>query len=276
MRARAAIVTFLVAASCGPVARAGLPGAGRAAGAAPAVARLTAVRAAAHPGYDRLVFQFAGPVPATHSVAWVPRVVQDPSGRPVALRGRAFLRLVFRPATAHTPTGAPTYRGTLPSRFDLPVLASAARAGDFENVLSFGVGLWQRSPVHVRTLARPSRVVVDVQAPTTPPGRVTALDNGRVVFLRVGERTTVALRTCVSCGDAWRVAQAPQGSVVRIVSSSVVPLPHAPGVVGFPFESRWSLRATGLGRTRLALVERPPQRGAPPLRRFVVRFRVGR
>lgn len=240
----------------------------------PAVPRLTAVRAAAHPGYDRLVFQFAGALPAVHSVSWVPRVVEDPSGRPLSLGGRAFLRVLFRPATAHTSAGTRTYPGALSTRFDLPVLRSVVQAGDFENVLSFGVGLWQRTSLHVFTLPAPPRLVIDMSVAPGAPQRLSELDNGRLVYLRVGQQTTIALRTCVSCGNSWRVVRSPNATVVRIAASSVVPLPHAPGTVGFPSESRWVLRGSGAGSTSLELDERPPQRGAAPLVRYVLRFRV--
>ena len=39
------------------------------------------------------------------------------------------------------------------------------KAGDFESVLSFGVGLAKAEPFRMYTLTNPSRVVIDVQAP---------------------------------------------------------------------------------------------------------------
>lgn len=280
MRARVAALALSVATGVGALASALAPasGAARATGAerlaAPAVPRLAAVRVAAHRGYDRIVFEFAGSLPAVHSVAPVARVTADPSGRPLALGGRAFLRVVFRQATAHTAAGARTYAGALPGRVDLPVVRSVVQAGDFENVLSFGVGLWEHTSTHVFVLEAPPRLVVDVRTPATAPTRLTELDAGRLVYLTRGERTTVALRTCTSCGYSWRVARAPAGTVARIVSTSVVPLPHDPGVVGAPYESRWVLRAVGDGRTALELDETPPQRGAAPVARYVLRFDV--
>lgn len=238
--------------------------------------QLSGLRAAAHPGYDRLVFQFTGPIPAVRRVAWVPRVTEDPSGRPVALGGRAFLRVSFQPATAHTPAGSATYAGRLPTTFDLPVLRSVRMAGDFEHVLSFGIGLWQRTRLHVFTLSTPSRLVIDMTVPSGGPGRLDAIDDHRLVYLDVGDAVRVALRTCVSCGESWRILQAPSPRVVRIEAATVVPLPHPPGIVGFPYESRWTLRATGAGCTSLQIDELPPQRGAPPLSRYVLRFVVSR
>ena len=54
--------------------------AGAAAGAtAPIVPTLTQISATHHPGFDRLVFQFSGPVPAQHSARYVSQVIGDAS-----------------------------------------------------------------------------------------------------------------------------------------------------------------------------------------------------
>jgi hypothetical protein len=39
------------------------------------------------------------------------------------------------------------------------------RAGDFESVFSYGIALAKRTPFHVSTLTRPSRVVIDIDTP---------------------------------------------------------------------------------------------------------------
>lgn len=238
------------------------------------VPTLTAVRAARHAGYDRLVFQFAGSLPARHALSWVPRVIEDASGRPMAVRGRAFVRVVFSPARAHGVTGAPTYTRRLPGLADFPVLAAVVPAGDFENVVSFGVGLWQRTALHVFVLAAPPRLVIDASVPAAAPQRLGSIDAGRLVSLRVGQQSTIALRTCVPCGNSWRIAGAPRAAVLRVVSSSVVALPHAPGTVGFPSETRWLVRATGAGTTTLVLEEMPPGSGGAPIQRYLLRFAV--
>lgn len=239
---------------------------------APTVPQLSAVRAAAHPGFDRLVFQFNGPVPA-YALHWVPTVTQDPSGLPVPLGGKAFLHVVFPSATAHTATGQPTYAGTLPTRFDLPVLRSVRTAGDFENVLSFGVGVWQKTALHAYTLTAPSRLVIDIAVPSGP-GPLSELDNGRLVYLHVGQHAFVQLRTCVSCGYTWRIASAPSPLMLRPQWSNVVPLPHPAGMVGFPYESQWMMLAVGPGYTTLWLYEYPPQPGAAPVARYLLRFTI--
>lgn len=125
---------------------------------------LVAVRAAHHPGFDRLVLQFAGGLPSQRSVSYVPRVTADPSGLPVRLAGNAFLQITLSPATNHTESGKAGYPVTRQA-FALPQIIEVAQAGDFEAVLSFGVGLSKRTHVRVTTLRRPSRVVVDISTP---------------------------------------------------------------------------------------------------------------
>lgn len=274
MRAALLKVVLAVGLNAGLLAAPAVAAASGPAAVASPVPTLTAVRAARHAGYDRLVFQFAGSLPARHVLSWVPQVVQDASGRPMAVRGRAFVRVVFDPARAHNATGAPTYTRRLPGLADFPVLAAVVPAGDFENVVSFGLGLWQRTALHVFVLAAPPRLVIDARVPSAPPPRLGSVDAGRLVPLRVGQQTTIALRTCVPCGDSWRVASAPRAAVLRIVSSSVVALPHAPGTVGFPSETRWRVRATGAGTATLVLEEMPPGTPAAPIQRYVLRFAV--
>jgi predicted secreted protein len=147
-------------------------------------------------------------------------------------------------------------------------------AGEFESVLSFGVGFWQKVPQHVFTLASPPRVVIDATIPPTVPSRLSEADNGRLAYLKVGESVTVALKTCVSCGDSWHASALPNPGIVQFLGPMVVPLPHPNGVVGFPYETRWAVKATGRGFTALRLYETGPQRGAPPVAPYVVRFVV--
>ena len=140
-----------------------LPLAAPAAGAAaPAVPTLVGIRAAHHPTFDRVVFDFAGGLPASRQVAYVSSLVGDASGLPVPIAGRAILRVRFSPANAHDSAG----RSTAPSRvaFALPNVMTVVRSGDFEAVTTYGIGLASRQAVHVFTLTNPSRVVVDIGA----------------------------------------------------------------------------------------------------------------
>jgi Sporulation and spore germination len=139
--------------------------AGAAAGAtAPVVPALTQVRAAHHLGYDRLVFQFSGGVPAQHSARYVSQVIADASGLPVNVAGSARLLVRFSPAAGHTEQGLVTY-GAARRTYALPGIIQVVNAGDFESVLSFGVGLARAEPFRMFTLTGPSRVVIDVRTP---------------------------------------------------------------------------------------------------------------
>jgi hypothetical protein len=125
---------------------------------------LSQITAAHHPGYDRLVFTFKGGVPSTHSVRYVSQVIGDPSGRPVNVAGSAKLLVRFSPANGHNDSGRVTY-GATSRTFALPGIIQVVAAGDFESVLSFGVGVARAEPVHVFTLTNPSRVVIDLRTP---------------------------------------------------------------------------------------------------------------
>ena len=129
--------------------------------AVPPVPTLVGIRAAHHPGFDRIVFDFTGGLPAGHKVRYVDRLIADASGLPVRIAGRAVLRVRFEPADAHDANG-PTVTGR--KTFALPNILTAVRAGDFEAVTSYGIGLAKRTRFHVFTLRDPDRVVVDIRA----------------------------------------------------------------------------------------------------------------
>jgi hypothetical protein len=128
---------------------------------------LRAIRAGRHAGFDRVVFEFEGPEPA-YDVRYVRRVVEDPSGRLLALGGDAKLLVVLRGATLNTtpqvgdPSAAESYGGPRRLQPDLQNVQEIAAAGDFEGVLSFGVGVADRTPFRVLSLTTPARVVIDV------------------------------------------------------------------------------------------------------------------
>jgi hypothetical protein len=164
---RRAVAGVLVVAASMLVAALGVNGSGgRAASPAATTAstpQLVDIRAAHHPGHDRVVFQFAGPLPSRRYVRYVDRLIGDPSGLPVRIAGRAILEATFSPAAAHNDTGT----ATAPERisFALPNVMTAVRSGDFEAVLSYGIGLARRTPFHTFTLTHPSRIVIDISTP---------------------------------------------------------------------------------------------------------------
>ena len=121
---------------------------------------LVDVRAGSHQGFDRVVFEFDGAVPE-HTVSYTDQLVEDGTGDPVSLSGSADLEVVFQGANAHEEDGSPTVS---PRRFspDLTAVKEIAQTGDFEAVVSYGIGVDQRRPIKVFTLSEPSRLVVDV------------------------------------------------------------------------------------------------------------------
>jgi hypothetical protein len=126
-------------------------------------AAVVAVRAGQHDCYDRLVLDVRGVTTlGTWQARYVGSVTEDPSGRPVALRGGAFLQISV---------GAT--QGYRSSRELAPVAGfrtfrQVASAGSFEGVSSIGLGVRARLPFRVLTMTGiPGstdgvRVVVDV------------------------------------------------------------------------------------------------------------------
>jgi hypothetical protein len=128
----------------------------------PAVPTLIGIRAAHHPTFDRIVFDFRGGLPASHTAGYVPQLIGDPSGLPVPIAGRAILEVRLEPANAHDDAGNVTAPGRI--AFGLPNIVTAVRAGDFEAVTTYGIGLAKRQPFRLFTLSKPDRVVIDVDA----------------------------------------------------------------------------------------------------------------
>jgi hypothetical protein len=146
---------------------------------------LVAVRAGRHAGFDRVVFEFRGPIPATRQVRWVDQLVQDGSGEPVPVAGGADLEVVFQGANAHDDRGRPT---VLPRRFSpgFTALKEVAQVGDFEAVVAYGLGVDLKRPLEVSTLSGPSRLVVDIQTgaggdATGDPAGAGTTDGGGVL-----------------------------------------------------------------------------------------------
>jgi hypothetical protein len=135
-------------------------------------ALLSNVRAGRQSCYDRLVLDVRGPAhTASWRVRYVSQVVQDPSGRPVPLRGGAFLQIGVG-ASDHTDAGVPTYRPA--NRRDLVdvggfrTFRQVAWAGSWEGISQIGLGVRARLPFRVFALPgipgspNGTRVVVDV------------------------------------------------------------------------------------------------------------------
>ena len=126
----------------------------------PRIAQLVAVRAAAHDGFDRVVWQFDGPLPERTVVQRGTALHADGSGHRIPIAGRSVLTLSMIGASAHDDAG----RSTAPDHL-VPGLSNVVEvkgSGDFEAVVSYGVGLVTDRPYRLFRLTRPSRVVLDV------------------------------------------------------------------------------------------------------------------
>jgi hypothetical protein len=123
----------------------------------PPLRSVTAVRAGAHPGYDRFVMQFDGAVP-TYTVQ--PRssatFTSDPGGASVTLAGAAGVQVTLHGAASSAGMPASLEAG-------LSTLKQARRVGDFEGVVTWALGVSRSTCLRVFTLANPSRLVVDVR-----------------------------------------------------------------------------------------------------------------
>ena len=128
---------------------------------------LQAIRTAHHPTYDRLVLEFDRPVTG-YVVGYVDEIREDASDRLVTLKGGAFLRVVVQSATTdnafqlgvgdkHVKYAGP--RTITPAH---PQLQQVTISGDFEAVLSLGVGVTKKAGFNVELLDNPTRLVVDV------------------------------------------------------------------------------------------------------------------
>ncbi|HEV2918271.1 MAG TPA: hypothetical protein VG673_03370 [Actinomycetota bacterium] len=155
---------------------------------------LVDVRAGRHPGFDRVVFEFQGAVPE-HHVRYVDQLVEDGSGAPVSVAGSADLEVVFQGANAHEEDGTPSVS---PRRFSpgLTAVKEVAQIGDFEAVVSYGIGLDRRRPLTVSTLSGPSRLVIDVSTAATGGPAGAGDDSGSLPF--TGSRTRTLLITALA------------------------------------------------------------------------------
>jgi hypothetical protein len=168
------LAAIVVAAVAAPASAASFSTAPRVKERAVSSSRLVAVRTGRHAGFDRAVFELNGALPG-YRIQYVPKVVQDGSGLPVALAGKAFVQVVLTPTNAHLDSGAPSWPG--PKRFStgFPALTQVAFAGDFEGYVTFGLGIAQRSGFRVTELRNPARIVVDVAHPAQAGGTATAV-----------------------------------------------------------------------------------------------------
>jgi len=139
----------------------------KAGGVSGASGTVTDIRFAHHDGYDRLVIGFAtaNSMPqyqlTRQSSATFAR---DASSQPVTLEGSAGIRAVLQ--------NSDVTNGVLTdAKPRLPEIREIANIGNFERVVSYGVGLKTAACYRVLELSGPTRLVIDVQ---TPPDAVAS------------------------------------------------------------------------------------------------------
>jgi hypothetical protein len=100
-------------------------------------------------------------------IRYVPLVHADPSDLVVPLQGNAFLEVSVQDAYARwgAGDGTPTYDGPNSVWVGYPTIKQVAVSGDFEAVLSFGIGLDRVAGFTVMPLRSPDRLVIDVAVP---------------------------------------------------------------------------------------------------------------
>jgi len=131
----------------------------KAGGAAGASGTVYDVKVAHHDGYDRLVIGF----PTTNTMPQyqlnrqaTAHFVRDASGQPVTLNGSAGIRVVLRDADIVNGASSDL-------KPNLPEIREVAQIGNFERVVSYGVGLSTPACIRVLELSGPTRLVIDVQ-----------------------------------------------------------------------------------------------------------------
>jgi hypothetical protein len=120
---------------------------------------LFAAAAGCHSTFDRFVIRGRLAIPG-YDVRYVSRIVADGSGNPVSLLGTKRIRVIIRNARGHTSSGTNLLPRVITPRCSN--LRQVKKAGDFEGVVTYGLGLRRKTGFRVFRLSAPTRVVIDV------------------------------------------------------------------------------------------------------------------
>jgi hypothetical protein len=121
------------------------------------------VRVGRHPGYDRVVWEFAGTGRPSLQVQYVDRPLADGSGDVVTVRGDAYLEVLVS-SVGIPPSNAPRPGSASAASLAGTVVAEALPVyGGFEAVGQTFVGVRDtKRPFRVTLLRNPTRLVVDI------------------------------------------------------------------------------------------------------------------
>ena len=126
-----------------------------------AVRTQTAIRAASHAGYERVVFEFDTGVPGYH-LEYLDKPIRDcGAGHVKPIAGDGWLEVRLYPARAHDDAGSPTLAAR---EFEprLPIVREIERTCDFEAVVTWVIGVASPNRFRVFELSGPPRLVVDI------------------------------------------------------------------------------------------------------------------
>jgi hypothetical protein len=117
------------------------------ASAVPPVPELVQISVGSHPGesgeraFNRMSFTFATAFPS-YRFEFAGKLVSDPSGKVIPLGGQGVLEVVFTHAQAHSADGTRSSIISQPApRIGYQRMADYAQGGDFEGVLTYGIGI---------------------------------------------------------------------------------------------------------------------------------------
>jgi len=124
---------------------------------------LQAATAGPQPGYDRVVFTFAGTGAPGWRVEYVAAARSDGSGNAVSVAGAATLQVVLTAVGLPGDTGValPTPRRSTPR--GTTVVREVVLDGVFEGQSTAFIGVDRRRPFRATRLGGPPRVVVDIR-----------------------------------------------------------------------------------------------------------------
>jgi hypothetical protein len=162
VRSAATAVVALASSLCLAAVALGLPPfstAPKTSGSSGGQAELFAIATGCHSTYDRFVVRGRLAKPG-YDVRYVAKVVSDGSGKTVSLLGTKRIRVIVREARGHTSGGTNLLPRTLTPLCSN--LRQVKEAGDFEGVVTFGLGLRRKTGFRVFRLTGPTRIVVDV------------------------------------------------------------------------------------------------------------------
>ena len=113
----------------------------------PPVPELVQISVGSHPGspgerpFNRMSVTFTNAFPS-YRFEFAGKLVSDPAGEVIPLGGQDVLEIVFTQAQAHTADGTRSSVTSQPApRIGYQRMAGYAQGGDFEGVLTYGVGI---------------------------------------------------------------------------------------------------------------------------------------